>query len=129
MIYFLYNSNIIINMCDKTISFSNRYNNRITLYNQSHYDFGLSPDESCFCIKAIIDNIEYIIGHNYETRDLARRHAEMITNLFTIQTNVYEVTISNNSIITKKIYDGKNHFSYRLRRDKRYFELSNLNRK
>ncbi len=93
-------------MSDKSIFFSNRYNSRITLYNQSYYDFGLSPNESCFCVKAIIDNVEYIVGHGYKTDGLARRHAETITNFFVIQTNVYKVMLSNDSIITEKVYDA-----------------------
>lgn len=56
---------------NKTFSaYVNKYDMRIAIYNQSCYDYDLTPNESCLCIKATIDNKEYVIGHGYKSKRL-----------------------------------------------------------
>lgn len=112
---------------NKTFStYVNKYDMRIAIYNQSCYDYDLIPNESCLCIKATIDNKEYVIGHGYKSKRLAIRVAKTITDLFLIKTRVYKITkLENRSVISEMIYNGERHFCNRINSEKKVIEKSN----
>lgn len=99
---------------------------RIAIYDQSCYDYDLTPNESCLCIKATIDNKEYVIGHGYKSKRLAIRVAKTITDLFLIKTCVYKITkLENRSVISEMIYNGERYFCNRINSEKKVIEKSN----
>ena len=112
---------------NKTFStYVNKYDMRIAIYNQSCYDYDLTPNESCLCIKATIDNKEYVIGHGYKSKRFAIRVATTITDLFLIKTCVYKITkLENRSVISEMIYNGERHFCNRINSEKKMIEKSN----
>ena len=112
---------------NKTFStYVNKYDMRIAIYNQSCYDYDLTPNESCLCIKATIDNKEYVIGHGYKSKRFAIRVAKTITDLFLIKTCVYKITkLENRSVISEMIYNGERHFCNRINSEKKMIEKSN----
>lgn len=112
---------------NKTFStYVNKYDMRIAIYNQSCYDYDLTPNESCLCIKATIDNKEYVIGHGYKAKRLTIRVAKTITDLFLIKTCVYKITkLENRSVISEMIYNGERHFCNRINSEKKVIEKSN----
>jgi hypothetical protein len=73
-------------------TYTNKYDMQIAVYSQYCYDYDLIPNESCLCIKATIDNKEFVIGHGYESKQFAILIAKTTTDLFLIKTCLYKVT-------------------------------------
>lgn len=107
-------------------TYTNKYDMQIAVYSQYCYDYDLLPNESCLCIKATIDNEEFVIGHGYESKPFAIKIAKTITDIFLIKTCLYKVAkLEDRSIITEMIYDGERHFYNRLKHEKRMIEKLN----
>lgn len=108
--------------------YANRYGEQINLYPQQFYQFDLLHNDFCYCIKVILDNKEYIIGHNYETINIAKFHARSVIANMLLNAKVYKVTCENPTKYSfELVYSDDAYFNNTVIRNAKLIKKQNSN--